>query len=260
MALGGVALALAVLAPRAAASLRRVDALEHTHGVVRRSNVLPDLCRWARRTARADEAFVGDMVVTAQLRLCARVAVVSHPQYENAALRRRARLAYEFYGRREPAYLAALARSLRATYVLINKPHCTSRVGDGSRFVSLVDLDWEAQGNALAPSSLCDTAPAYADGAHAHFDVAHHNRDFWVLRVRAADERVPARGTPGVDFVARTLARDAEAGATLCEYAELLKQQGQQARAGDVLRMALDSNTADGSCLSREAQRLEAGQ
>jgi hypothetical protein len=210
---GGLVVALlAVLASTANRSLRSMWDLDFAHNTFADpGDSVTQLCRWVQRNADHG-VFAADMVTGPQIRLCSNASIVCHPQYEDSGLRARVREVYELYGARDLPYLYNIARKVRADHVVLHKNHCAHKVGDGSRFLSVVDRDWEAQGNVLGPDSLCETAFDYHTGKLPYFDLVHQTKHHWVLRVRA-----PGETPSGVGYIERLKrGRDPTDGAMRC--------------------------------------------
>jgi Flp pilus assembly protein TadD len=217
-------------------------------------DAIPRLCSWVRRNADRS-VFATDMVTGSQLRLCSNASIVCHPQYEDAGLRARTRKVYELHGHRHVDYLYSIARQVRADFVVLNKQHCAHKISDGSRSLSIVDRDWEAQGNVLGPDSLCESAFEYRVGGKPFFDLVHNTKQHWVLRVRDPGERLD--GAPS--YVDRLLrGADAESGAALCSLAEHARSVGDEPLAQQLYAAARTTATPDAACLSQQAREFEA--
>lgn len=248
--------ALALLGSTAVSQLRSIWNLDFAQ------NTFPDpgdggpsLCRWVQHNAPRS-VFAADMVTGSLLRLCSNASIICHPQYEDAGLRERTRRVYELYGHRELPYLHGVARQLGAEFVVLHKSHCAHKVGDGSRFLSIVDRDWEAQGNVLGSASLCESAYEYRTGDKPFFDLVHQTRLHWVLRVRAPNERPDASAPSYVDRLLRGL--DSEAGPALCSLAAHARDVAHdEALAQRLYDAALVAAAPDATCLSTQARRFE---
>jgi Tfp pilus assembly protein PilF len=254
---GALVVALfATLANSATRSLRSMWDLDFAHNTFQDpGDSGPQLCRWVRHNADRS-VFATDMVTSSLIRLCSNASVICHPQYEDARLRARVREVYELFGARDLPYLYNIARKVRADFVILHKNHCAHKVGDGSRFLSVIDRDWEAQGNALGPDSLCETAFDYHTGRLPYFDLVHQTKHHWVLRVRAPNES-PSSGAPSyIERLKR--GRDPTDGYALCSLAQHAQDVlHDHALSQQLYTAALASLAPDAMCLSLQARQFE---
>ena len=115
-----------------------------------------------------------------------------------------------------------------------------------SQTISIHVSDWEAQGNRLADTSLCDTAFDMRDNTNRYFELVHHNPLHWVFAVRDNDS-VPHNA---IDYVSRIRQEDPEDGYALCSFAEHARSIGDFAYAQELFQMGINAKAPDAQCLS----------
>ncbi|KAM9431794.1 dpy-19-like 1, like isoform 2-T2 [Clarias gariepinus] len=139
-----------------------------------------DLLEWIKENTPPNAVFAGAMPTMASVKLSVGRAVVNHPHYEDAGLRKRTKLVYSMYSRKPAEQVKRNLMSLQVDYFILEDSWCTRRTRPGCSMPEIWDVEDPVNAGKTPVCTLLSR------DARPHFTTVFHNSVYKVLRVPKA--------------------------------------------------------------------------
>jgi hypothetical protein len=88
---------------------------------------MENLILWVNSTTNKSAVFAGSMPLMAAIKLTTGRPIVTHPHYENTAIRERTLLVYTLYSKRDPQIIYSNLEKFEVDYAVIERPWCSNK-------------------------------------------------------------------------------------------------------------------------------------